>query len=155
MLHDFQKLLIPFEGYGLTQDQDNPYMVTLEIESLPVYVCYLEESDLVLVQCAVGVFPEGGDAASRERLLSYLLYGNNLFSLTSGATLGYDPERLLFTLQIAWPLANLVQGDAFENFIFNFLETAGSWMALLRNAESMRLPEAAQTSMPEHLMLRV
>lgn len=154
MLNDFQHLIHAFaEPRGLTIQSDDPYMVTLDIESLPLHVAYLEESDMLLVQTGVGLPPAQADPAARERQWAYLLSANNLFSQTRGATLGYDPEQALITLQAAWPLAPLLQGEAFDNLLGNFLDVAALWMGELAEGEA-DLP-AAETLAPPPFMLRV
>lgn len=155
MLADFQNLVRAFaEPRALTIKSDEPYMVMLEIESLPVHIAYLEESNLVLVQTGVGLPPTQADAAARERQWAYLLRANNLFSRTGGATLGYDPEQSLITLQVTWPLPSLLQGEAFENLLINFMEVAGLWLAELAEGEE-GLDPADEASPPQAFMLRV
>lgn len=154
MLNDFQNLVHAFaEPRGLTIQSDDPYMVTLQIESLPLHVAYLEESDLLLVQTGVGLPPAQADPAARERQWAYLLCANNLFSQTGGATLGYDPEQALITLQATWPLAPLLQGDAFDNLLGNFLEVVALWMGELAEGEAGLPAEETLTTPP--FMLRV
>lgn len=96
-------------------------MITISGFSIHVGLC--ESRKIILFQAPVALVPEENQLI----LFKKLLVANNLFSETSGATLGLDAKNGLITLQVAWPFENLTY-NSLESLIENVLLLTGTWI---------------------------
>lgn len=160
MLQDFYAFLDAFTApRNLTwEKKDNPALVSLEIEGCPVNICYFEDRDMLFFQGAVAFAPENSN--EREAFWKRLLVANNGFSETKGATLGYDAENDIVTLQLTWTLHGLQQ-EQFDTLTENFVMLLAQWLQELAhnaptgNNEASASGASDEIAMPEYAMLRV
>lgn len=109
---------------------NSDYQYTLVLHGFPINLVYLESRELILFQSGVALLPEKPSQA----FFTQLLQANNLFSETSGCTLGLDAEQGMITLQVSWPMHQLNQ-DGFDNVVENFLMLSAQWMQTLAQSD--------------------
>lgn len=127
MLSDFQACLDAFADQRQLSWRPGaePSLAILELDGFPINLAYREDRGLLFIQAGVGMPPE--DVDRREAFWKRLLKANNAFSETEGATLGYEEEADLVTLQVAWPLAGLTQ-EGFGNLLENVVFMVAHWL---------------------------
>ncbi len=128
-LIEWTKAFAEKNGLTVTGTEDEGAF-TLEVEAVPVRIAAEEGSGMVVVQAAVGLFPDAFTPAEQVSFYRFLLDANNLFGDTKGFTLGTDAEVELITLQYAAPFASL-DAEIFGNILTNFLKATAEWLGKL------------------------
>lgn len=96
---------------------------TLTISGFSINIGLLEYRKIILFQSPIAILPQ----ENQLELFKRLLVANNLFTETSGATLGLDAENSLITLQIAWPFEFLTY-TSLTDLVGNVVILTGEWI---------------------------
>lgn len=108
------------------------HMACLDIEGFPINLLYMHDRGLLFIQSGVGIPPQ--EPAQQSALWKRLLKANNGFAETGGATLGYDEDADMITLQVSWPLDGLDR-QSFDNLLENVITLLAQWLLKLSQNE--------------------
>lgn len=150
--------LITFvEGFtaprNLTYEKKDDNVALVMIHDYAITIGSLPAAGMLLFQAGIAIAPDS--VPDRAAFWEQLLVANNAFEQTSGATLGYDKDNDIVTIQLAWSAE--ISQEQFDRLCDNFVVLTVRWLEKLNSGaqEETASDNTSKAAVPGVDMLQI